>query len=77
MSYSGTDPEKDLLKQTFRRGGPMDAVKLTFTCQQCGQTATLSLRQAHTGKRPKCKTCDPGTRMLAPERPGKDASGST
>ncbi len=59
MSDYYLDPEQKLLKETMRRGGPMDATKLRFVCQQCGKHITLSLRQAHAGKKPACKTCGP------------------
>ena len=59
MSDYYLDSAQKLLKETFRRGGPMDT-KLRFVCQQCGKSITLSLRQAHAGQKPACKKCGPG-----------------
>jgi predicted RNA-binding Zn-ribbon protein involved in translation (DUF1610 family) len=49
-----------LLKETMRRGGPMDTTKLRFVCQQCGKHITLSLRQVQAGNTLACKKCGPG-----------------
>jgi rRNA maturation endonuclease Nob1 len=66
------NPAKQVIASAMRRGGAMDTIKFKFICQQCGKHITLTLRQAHNGMKPVCRTCGPGAPIISAKRVGQD-----
>ena len=66
MSDYFPDPEKELIKKTMRRGGPMDTTKARLICERCGETVAFSLRQL-ARKKPVCPKCGPEAKLIKPK----------
>ena len=71
------NPAKQVIASAMRRGGPMDTTKFEFICQQCGKHITLTLRQAHRGAKPVCKTCGPSAPIISAKRISQDSGSQT